>query len=168
MDTEFEKRIAYCFDVENPNAVLEYFIPALEMLNQDETLPSMSKGAALEKLDKDGTKGVILEYLEKAYNEVKTQNGWDFDVKSAVQHEYQLIVSHTVGDTHENLVRHMMNQYSSIFNGHQPDEFRQISELRTFVYNYKNLNPLTAEDKTMLIGMADLSKQKLRFFYEHK
>lgn len=144
---EFEKEIAYFYGAPNPDAIAEQYIKAIVELEQG------------------GLESAIIPHLKAAYEEVKNQTGFRFEVGLAAQHECRLIRAQARQASFEEIYQIMKDLYGEVFQTTSV-EIDKAAYLRTFLYIYKirllNMSGgLTSEDKELLLKIDGLSKKLL-------
>lgn len=149
VNEEFEREIGYFYGIEDMERVEQYYLEGL-------------KGVAWRKKEEK-----VIECLEKAYEEVKVQRGWDFNVRSAAELEHELIMANRKGVGFEKFVAVMKRLYAVVFN-EEEEMFEKAGWLRVFLYQYKGKcvkrGRISEEDKQLLIDIAKRSEDELRKF----
>lgn len=126
-DKSFEEKIAYCFGVPRPLKVIHYNNLVLEAYKQ------VPKGSKLKDYRK-----ALMRPLVMAYEEIKRQTGWKFDIKKAVNYEFDLVTSDEQKLSFDDIVATLQSIYSLVMDKPKK-EFLQPAYLRTFVYGYKHV-----------------------------
>ncbi len=151
---DFEKKLAYYFDVNDPEPIIEAYVRALKKL---ERIGSQTSINVLEQ--------ELIPSLEEAYIEIAEQKGLRFDPHQAAKLELQIILGNANGASFETVQNNMSQLYAHVFQSTSPN-IRKAAMLRTFLYQYKvdvlkREKGITDAEMNMLIALSDTSKELL-------
>lgn len=153
---ELEKKIAYFFEVDDIEPVVNGYIQALH------DLEALGADAPIELLEER-----LLPSLEAAYSSIKEQLNLPFDVAQAAKLELKMILAHTNGASFETISQGMEELYNVIFGLKDSIYVHKAALLRTFLYHYKvdtlkRQSDLSVGDAMLLVALAGYSEALLQ------
>ena len=151
---QFERSIAYFFGAKNIGPIADAYVGALQVL--EELRVNASQQERTEKM---------LPFLEKAYQEIKSQTSLEFDIRQAAVLELELILAQSEQSDFERINQIMVDLYELIFRSKSFD-IRKAAMLRTFLYKYKICiikaeRNILESDKKVMVTLAEASKELL-------
>jgi len=147
---EFEKSLAYYYDVKDPEPLISNYLSALQQL---ETLG----------LNHPSLKENMLPYLEKAYFSVSEQRNWHFNIQEAALLEYEIITGNARGEDVSTTQEHL---YQIIYHSNS-FAIKKAVMIRSFIYAYKTKafqeeRTLSHEEMETLLKLGRLSENILK------
>ena len=146
IDINFEREIAYFYGASDIDPIWKAFNDAISKLNKEESEDKIYKN--------------MIPLLKRAYQSIHDQTKLCFDVHSAADYEFRMIYGN-FSDWSVEGVQDVQNcLYHCVFNSDSP-KIEQATELRVFLYQYKERNTLDEKDRKLLIAISNRSKELL-------